>query len=106
MGLIFETFIDEQKVMSFISLCCNTKRKKLCMGELDDTIYGFQVACFDGCLRTYGWESSNTVASEFGGEGGHFHINIHGTCRFSGYQFSAKIPEPVRKIDQKFRNRS
>ena len=27
-----------------------------------------------------------------GGEG-HFYINLYGTCRFSGYQFSAQIPE-------------
>ena len=24
-----------------------------------------------------------------GGRGGHFHINLYGTCRFSGYHFSA-----------------
>ena len=26
--------------------------------------------------------------------GGHFHINLYGTCRSSGYHFSAEIPEP------------
>ena len=39
------------------------------------------------------------------GGGGHFHINLYGTCRFSGYHFSALIPEPGMRIDQKFRNR-
>ena len=38
------------------------------------------------------------------GVGGHFRINLYGTCRFSGYHFSAKIPERGMKIDQKFRN--
>ena len=32
-------------------------------------------------------------------------INLYRTCRFSGYHFSAKIPERGIKIDQKFRNR-
>ena len=27
------------------------------------------------------------------GGGGHFHINLYGACRFSGYYFSALIPE-------------
>ena len=26
------------------------------------------------------------------GGGGHFHIKLYGTCRFSGYHFSARIP--------------
>ena len=38
------------------------------------------------------------------GGGEHFHISLYGTCRFSGYHFSAKIPERGLKIDQKFRN--
>ena len=38
------------------------------------------------------------------GPGWHFHINLYGTCRFSGYHFSAKSPERGMKIDQKFRN--
>ena len=37
--------------------------------------------------------------------GGHFHINLYETCRFSGYHFSAQIPEQDMKIDQKFQNR-
>ena len=36
------------------------------------------------------------------GEGGHFYINLYGMCRFSGYHFSALIPERAMKIDQKF----
>ena len=35
------------------------------------------------------------------GGGGDFHINLHGMCHFSGYHFSAKIPEQGIKIDQK-----
>ena len=36
---------------------------------------------------------------------GHFHINLCGMCRFSGYHFSAQNPEPGAEIDQKFLNR-
>ena len=37
----------------------------------------------------------------------HFHINLYGMLRFSGYHFSAYVPdhELSIKIDQKFVNR-
>ena len=38
------------------------------------------------------------------GGGGHFHMHLYGTCRFSGSHFSAKIPEQGIKIDYSLKN--
>ena len=38
--------------------------------------------------------------------GGHFHINLHGTCHFQGIIFQHKFLNGGMKIDQKFRNGS
>ena len=38
------------------------------------------------------------------GEGGGLAYEAYGTCRFSGYHFSAQIPEQSIKIDQKILN--
>ena len=42
-------------------------------------------------LHLFVWTIKTTPG---GGGGGHFHINLYGTCRSSGYHFSAEIPEP------------
>ena len=38
-------------------------------------------------LHIFVWTIKTTPGG--GGGGGHFHINLYGTCRFSGYHFSA-----------------
>ena len=38
-------------------------------------------------LHLFVWTVKTTPGG--GGGGGHFHINLYGTCRFSGYHFSA-----------------